>query len=126
MSDRLWISIDVDEWLDALDAHEGPGIETLLALQSTLAAGFAETQALVHVVSGSLKASGRMGTDTDDNSWTGEITYGGPAPGAPKPYVNYARKEFGRGEEHNAMANLDLLTSDFLEAMTATVKARLT
>jgi len=121
----IHIFIDVDEWLDALDAHEGPGIETTFALGAVLAAGFAETQELVHVVTGSLQASGRMGTKTNDDSWEGEITYGGSAPGFPHNPVTYAKKEFGKGEEHDAMRNLDLMDQDYLEAMTATVKARL-
>jgi hypothetical protein len=121
----LYLYVDVSEWLDALDAHEGPGEETLVELSRTLAAGFAETQARVHVVTGSLKASGRVRNSRDHDSWEGEITYGGPAPGMPHPYVRYARQEFGRGAEHDAMLNLDLLREDFLHAMGATVRARL-
>lgn len=120
------ITVDVDEWLDALDAHEGPGIETLLALQGVLREAFAETQALVHVVTGSLKGSGRVSTDSDDDSWTGEISYGGPAPGFAHPYVGYARREFGKGEDHDALRNLHLIGEDILDAMAATVRARLT
>lgn len=123
---NVFIYVNIDEWLDALDAHEGPGIETLLALQSVLASGFAETQALVHVVTGSLKASGRMRTDVFDDEWRGEITYGGVAPGAVKGIVTYAKKEFNRGEDHDAMRNLDLLGGDIVDAMAATVRARLT
>lgn len=119
------ISMNVEPWLDALDAHEGPGEETLEALSAVLAAGFMETQARVHVVTGSLKGSGRVSNQRDDDSWEGEISYGGPAPGFPHPYVTYAREEFGRGEDHDAMSNLDLLSADFLDAMFATVRARL-
>lgn len=119
------IYINVDRWIDALDAHEGPGVETLEELSRTLASGFAETQMLVHVITGSLKGSGRVSNKRTENGWEGEITYGGPAPGFAHPYVRYAKEEFGRGEEHNAMRNLDLMHSDYLEALTATVKARL-
>ncbi len=119
------IIVDVDEWLDALDAHIGPGTETLEALSRVLAAGFMETQMLVHVVTGSLRGSGRMSNRRDEDSWEGEITYGGPAPGFAHPYVRYAKEEFGRGEEHNAMRNLDLMSNDYLDALGATVRARL-
>jgi hypothetical protein len=119
------IFIDVDEWLDALDAHEGPGVETLLELQAVMGLAFEETQALVHVVTGSLKGSGRVSSETDDNSWTGEISYGGPAPGFAHPYVRYARKEFGKGEGHDALRNVHLIGEDILHAMGATVRARL-
>lgn len=119
------IFIDVSEWLDALDAHEGPGAETLEELSRVLAAGFVESQMLVHVVTGSLKGSGRVSNKRTEDGWEGEITYGGPAPGFAHPYVRYAKEEFGRGEEHNAMRNLDLQNSDYLDALGATVRARL-
>jgi hypothetical protein len=118
------IIIDVHEWLDMLDAHAGPKGRTLEELSATLAEGFAETQALVHVITGSLRGSGRVSNKRDENSWTGEITYGGPAPGFAHPNVDYARKEFGRGENHDAMRNLDLLREKFLEAMGASVRAK--
>lgn len=117
--------MDVSEWLDALDAHEGPGEETLLALSQVLSEGFAETQARVHVDTGSLRGSGRVSSDRVEEGWEGEITYGGPAPGYAHPYVDYAREEFGRGGDHDAMSNLDLMREDYLEAMGATVRARL-
>lgn len=123
MSVRVYV--DVSEWLDALDAHEGPGVETLEALSQTLAEGFAESQELVHVVTGSLRASGRVINKRTESGWEGEITYGGASPGSVHPVVRYAKQEFGRGEEHNAMRNLDLEHSKYLDAMFATVRARL-
>ncbi|MFA7264857.1 MAG: hypothetical protein WC054_00855 [Candidatus Nanopelagicales bacterium] len=121
----VYLYVDVSEWLDALDAHEGPGVETLAELSQVLAKGFEETQARVHVITGSLKGSGRVSNRRDESSWSGEISYGGPAPGYAHPIVRYAKEEFGRGEEHDAMSNLDLLRDDFLHAMGATVRARL-
>lgn len=119
------IHVDVDAWLDALDAHEGPGEETLQALSAVLALGFEQSQMKVHVITGSLKGSGRVSNRRVEDGWEGEISYGGPAPGYPHPYVRYAREEFGRGEDHDALSNLHLLSSDFLDAMFATVRARL-
>lgn len=123
MSVRIYV--DVSEWLDALDAHIGPGEESHVALNGVLASLFNEIRAKVHVVTGSLKASGRMNTDVSDDEWRGEITFGGPAPGMAHPYVTYAKEEFGRGGAHDPVSNLDLTSYDFAEAMTATVKARL-
>lgn len=121
MSVRIFI--DVDDWLDALDAHAGPGTETKQALNAVLQAGFEETQAIVHVITGSLKASGRTDTSADGNSWEGEIRYGGPAPGYAHPYVFYATEELNR---HDYFRNLHLLDFDFEQALYATVRARLT
>lgn len=123
MSVRIFI--DVSEWLDALDAHEGPQEETRTELAAVLAGVFTEIESNVHVITGSLKASGRMNTDVDESEWTGEITYGGPAPGMPHPDVRYARDEFGRGGSHDPVSNLDLASHDFMHAMAATVRARL-
>lgn len=123
MSIRVFV--DVTDWLDGIDAHHGPGEETALALSAVLAAGFEETQQRVHVQTGSLKASGRMKSSTRGDEWEGEISYGGPAFGYPHNPVRYASEEFGRGEDHNAMSNLDLMREDYLEAMTASVRARL-
>ena len=123
MSVRVFV--DVRGWLDALDAHEGPGEETVMALDAVLGVTFEETQQLVHVQTGSLKASGRMKATVRDSEWHGEISYGGAAFGFPHDPVTYAGEEFGRGGEHNALRNVDLTREDFLEAMTASVRARL-
>jgi hypothetical protein len=123
MGVRLYI--DVKPWLDALDAHEGPGVESLEEFSRILAAQFVETQALVHVITGSLKGSGRVSNKRDENSWEGEISYGGPAPGFAHSYVRYAKREFGRGEDHDALRNVDLAREDYLNAMGASVRARL-
>jgi hypothetical protein len=120
------IHVDVDGWLDALDAHEGPGEETLEALSAVLALGFEQTQAKVHVITGSLRGSGRVSDRRVNDGWEGEITYGGPAPGYAHPFGRSAREECGRSEQHDALSNLHLLSSDFLDAMFATVRARLT
>lgn len=117
--------IHVDPWLDALDAHEGPGFETLEALSATIAAAFEETQQMVHVITGSLKASGRVKNQRTEDGWEGTISYGGQAPGMPHPVVSYAKEEFGRGENHDALRNTHAYREDFLNAMTATVRARL-
>lgn len=76
-----------------------------------LATGFAITQARTHVLTGSLKASGKTSTDFDGDEWTGEISYGGalwktPAPGPPNNPVDYAIFEMARGGEHDFLAPL--------------------
>lgn len=75
-------------------------------LEALVQAAFVETQAATHVITGSLKASGKTDTDFDGDVWSGQITYGGelwktPAPGPPNNPVVYAIYEMARGGEHD-------------------------
>lgn len=71
-------------------------------LLNALDATFQRTQELVHVITGSLKASGRKEiTQTEQGVFQVEIVYGGPAPGYPNDPVDYAAFEWGRGGEHD-------------------------
>lgn len=115
----------MDAWFDALDAYEGPAAETVAALSAVIEAGFIETQALVHVVTGSLKNSGRTEFQESPGEWRGAIVYGGPSPGFPNDPVRYAKEEFGRGWEHDALRNTDLMHHDLFEALYASVKSKL-
>lgn len=118
-------SVDMDEWTDALRAISGPGVETVAELESIMDTAFEETQALVHIITGSLKGSGRTSFHTHESQWDGEISYGGPSPGFPHDPVDYAEKEFGRGGSHDAMRNVDLIREDLKNAMYATMNAHM-
>lgn len=119
------ISAHMDDWFESLDAIFGPGMETVAALDAVLEVAFAETQSLTHVITGSLKGSGRTSSDTTEDEWKGEISYGGPSPGFPNDPVNYAKYEFGRGGSHDALRNVDLVHHDFIEAMYTSMNARM-
>ncbi len=89
---------------------DGPDRRHLLALDTILTAQFLDTQYRVHVITGSLKASGRHDSRGDRTRWEGEISYGGPLgrvpiPGPANNPVRYARYEFGKpfdeGYDHN-------------------------
>lgn len=75
-----------------------PDFKTRLALDTVLQLGFKETQAAVHIETGSLKDSGKVDSSTDklEHKWEGEITYGGPSSGPNNP-VDYAIYEKARG-----------------------------
>jgi hypothetical protein len=115
--------IEMQGWFDALDAITGPGDATVAALTAVMEAGFKETQALVHVITGSLKNSGRVVFERSDAEWSGEIIYGGASPGFPNDPVDYASAEFGRGGLHDALKNTDLMHHDLLKAMYASMEA---
>jgi len=119
----LRIQADLDDFYDALRVLSGPGPETVAALDGVLSKGLAETQARVHVITSSLKRSGRTETTRDDDSWDGSIVYGGPSPGSVNDPVEYAEYERQRGGTHDYLSNLPLLHSDFEDALYASVRA---
>lgn len=107
----------------------GKGVPTfrmLKGLQIVLEHAFLDTQEKAHVISGSLKASGKSSEDWDGEKWTANIEYGGPlittpipAPGyspsqtAPKDPVDYAIYEMARGGEHDWFRDLPLFEPFF-------------
>lgn len=121
----IHISADMDEWFDALDAIAGPGSETVSELSAAMEAGFRESQSLVHVMTGSLKASGRTHFEEPPDEWIGEISYGGPSPGSVHDPVTYASEELRRGGHHDDFfQSFDTLEHYLEEAMFATVRLR--
>jgi len=119
----LRIELHLDDFYDALDVLSGPGPETVAALDASLDAAYAESQVRVHIITGSLKRSGRTDTSTDDDSWEGSLTYGGPSPGSVNDPVRYAELERQRGGTHDYLANIPLLYDRFEAALFASVRA---
>lgn len=116
----------LDKVIDDLERMGGPpGFKVVGALEAVLQASFLETQAATHIITGSLKASGRTSSEfTDDRVWEGEISYGGsmyrePAPGPPPPSgkVDYAIYEMARGGEHDFFAGLPAFDSAWENAI---------
>jgi hypothetical protein len=97
---------DWDRELDRLS--EAPNDRMIAEFEAVLVQLFAETQAVVHVITGSLKLSGRVEPDHTGKRWRGKIIYGGESAGVNNP-VKYA--EFERlkgsgglgGSEHDFM-----------------------
>lgn len=75
---------------------DGPDIEMLMDLESVIVEQFAATQLAVHKQTLSLQRSGKVDTDTHAHGWRGTISYGGSAPGAVHPDVQYAQVEQAR------------------------------
>lgn len=106
----------------AKDLANPPDFETVGAMEQVLAVMFHNTQLLTHVISGSLKASGRTSSDYDGNTWEGEIIYGGPLfgtphPGPPHDPVDYAIYEMNRGGGHDFFRLLPSFDGAFQTAM---------
>lgn len=83
---------------------DGPSPATIAGLESVLAESFAETQMVVHIITGSLKASGKIESDYADDEWSGLISYGGVSPGSVHDPVDYSRAERERGGIHDFLA----------------------
>lgn len=90
-------------------------------LDVVLHKGFAETQAAVHVITSSLKSSGKASTSFDGNTWEGEISYGGFSMGINNP-VTYAIYEKARDGDHDFMTPLNGLDSLYTEAILKALK----
>lgn len=103
---------------------DGPGEEGWLRFEMVLATLFVSTQAAVHVITGSLKATGRVNSRHVGGTWRGSISYGGafnpelppPAPGPPQK-VDYAIYEQARGFGHDFMAAVDHADQRFIQSM---------
>lgn len=105
---------EIDREFDRLDHMPDEKAAKLLGF--VLDVGFADTQAAVHVETGSLKSSGKTDTGVTGHNWHGEITYGGPSAGIHNP-VDYAIYEKRRRGPHDFFGNLQLLDSLFATAM---------
>lgn len=55
----------------------------------------------VHKETLSLQTSEDVTSESTRNTWEGQVSFGGPAPGRPNDPVNYARAEWNRGGTHN-------------------------
>ncbi len=93
---KLKYSYDLRD-VDAELSRLGKGLDatTLAKLDGRLEQLFQETQAKVHVITGSLKLSGKRRTYPTAYRWRGTITYGGSSQGPINP-VRYAVYENAR------------------------------
>lgn len=115
------IEIDMSEWFGRLDSMLGPTVAQTAALDAAMVSAFETSQSLVHVITGSLRGSGKVDTRVEDEEWSGEITYGGSSPGYPNDPVEYTHHEYGRGGEHAAFFDVGVVIAlhDLERALTA-------
>lgn len=103
-----YMEFNVDGLKEMKDFFHGlqkPPLKMIASLEKELAGAFAATQAATHIITGSLKASGKTSSDFSPAAaqWEGEITYGGASLGPINP-VDYAIYEQARGGAHDFMA----------------------
>lgn len=110
--------IGIDAMIDHVKrVGSPPKFPTIGALEQVTMQGLLATQAAVHIITGSLKASGRTETDFDGWTWEGAIVYGGPSGGAPNDPVDYAIYELARGGTHDWFSVLGGFEQQYLDAV---------
>lgn len=90
----------LSEMEDFFNALQKPPVKLIARLERLLSTTFDATQGATHVITKSLKLSGKRSSDWDNVEWTGEITYGGESTGVNNP-VEYAIYEMARGGSHD-------------------------
>ena len=93
-------SSGVSEMKDFFEALEKPPVKLIMRLEKLLASTFGATQAATHIITMSLKLSGKTSSDWDGGHWEGDISYGGESTGINNP-VDYAIYEMARGGHHD-------------------------
>lgn len=110
------ISDGIEDELERLIA--GPSAADLLAFEGVLTSQFQATQQAVHVITGSLKSSGRVSSSNSQSKWEGTISYGGPSTGVHNP-VKYAEYEREKDGLHDFLAPAKAMENQYIAAMNA-------
>ncbi len=94
----------------------GPTLSDLLNFETVLQNQFNATQSVVHRITSSLALSGKLSSSVKNNSWEGEITYGGQSEGIHNP-VDYAEYERERDGAHDFFRPLEGLSEGYVAAL---------
>ncbi len=106
---------DIEKEVDRL--ADGPTLLDIEKFENVLLSQFAATQTAVHVITRSLKNSGKVHSSIGQNHWEGEITYGGPSPGSIHNPVDYAEYERERDGNHDFLAPAARMENYYVQAM---------
>jgi hypothetical protein len=111
------VHIFAKEVIDELERLQKPDFEEIQALEHVLSEVFALTQAEVHVITGSLRGSGKTWSDFDGEAWEGGVSYGGPSMGFINDPVEYAFYEWRRGGAHDFFGHVHTIDHRFSDAI---------
>jgi hypothetical protein len=102
-----------DGWNDRLDRLKHPE-QAEPRLKEVVGRGYDISQASVHIITRSLKASGQVFTEWNqaEKTATGTISYGGPSEGGINDPVVYAYYEQRRGGAHDFMQEASTVTTE--------------
>lgn len=93
-----------------------PRYKAVAKLEQIHKLAFADVLLHTHVITGSLKLSGKSETNFDGDDWTGTIKFGGQSSGPNNP-VNYAVYEQARGGDHDFMAPMAFYEDAYEDAI---------
>jgi len=113
--------IKIEKFSDGIEDEvnrlaNGLSLEDIAEFERVLTEQFRATQAAVHVITRSLKSSGKLSSDAGQTYWEGEISYGGPSQGIHNP-VDYAEYERERGLNHDFLRPAEALGHEYIAAM---------
>lgn len=107
MANEFVFAVNDARWVRELERLARPSFQTVQQLERVLTDGFEQSQVDAHVISGSLRGSGKTSSELSaDGEWTGTIEYGGDSPGFPNDPVVYAIYEMARGGDHDFLRNV--------------------
>ena len=106
----------IDDEVDRL--AKGLSETDILKFEAILTRQYEATRIKVHVVTGSLKSSGKASSDSNDHKWEGVISYGGFSFGVNNP-VDYAEFELERGGNHDYLAPAVAMEQRYVDAINA-------
>jgi hypothetical protein len=119
----FYIEVDISDVEKELDRLvDGPNTADVIEFEAVLASQFQITQQAVHVITGSLKNSGKPSSTVSPSKWEGKIVYGGPSIGFPHNPVRYADYEQERDGAHDYMKAIYALDSRYGEALESWLK----
>lgn len=99
-------SFDLSPMIAHLRSIGHPSARVVIRLEQALLQAFEQSQQDVHVITGSLRGSGRTHSNFDGSIWEGTIEYGGDSPGFVNDPVVYSQYERARGGDHDFLANI--------------------
>lgn len=99
----------LDAWIRGLDRMDEPDEHAETLWRQATDVMFDRSQSYVHVITGELKASGRVNMGRRTHELIGEVAYGGT------PECDYAVYEFARGGSHDALLRAFQTTGQVFE-----------
>ncbi len=97
--------------------EDGPVFTDYQKFSSTTLEQYERAMNDVHIITHSLKSSGKWKAEHNHDKFEGEVSFGGASPGSVYDPVRYAKEEQGKGEEHDFMRDLPYHGYGYIESI---------